>query len=343
MQHALYHPETGYYRQTKQRTGIAGDFITSTSAGTLLGELLAQRLQLLWQSLGCPHSIAWIEQGAENGNLSADVLQTVTQRWPKLATALTPWFVEPWQPNQQQQKSTLPQSWQNKARWVDRIEDLPLLHGFFFANELLDAFPVQVFQQSNSGWQELGVEQIAQKRQFKALHPATKTLPPRLATALQTTETDSLPAPWIWEHQPDITPWLNALNSRLQSGIILLLDYGHTDQELLNPNRKEGSLRAYKNHRMLDPLHLPAGEADLTTHIHWDHLRQLGNQLGFQETSFQEQGRYLTHLAKPVLEEYEKNHTIPPAKWIRQLQQLIHPAHLGAPFQALEWKVEREP
>ena len=41
MELALYCPETGYYETRQDNVGRGGDFITSVSAGSLFGELLA--------------------------------------------------------------------------------------------------------------------------------------------------------------------------------------------------------------------------------------------------------------------------------------------------------------
>ena len=41
MELALYCPETGFYETNQDNVGRAGDFITSVSAGSLFGELLA--------------------------------------------------------------------------------------------------------------------------------------------------------------------------------------------------------------------------------------------------------------------------------------------------------------
>ncbi len=41
MELALYCPESGYYERNQDNVGRAGDFITSVSAGSLFGELLA--------------------------------------------------------------------------------------------------------------------------------------------------------------------------------------------------------------------------------------------------------------------------------------------------------------
>src|SRR5580658_4822101 len=75
MELALYCPETGYYETKKDIVGRRGDFITSVSAGSLFGELLAFQFAEWLEALpiaDCRLPIA--EAGAHDGRLAADIL-----------------------------------------------------------------------------------------------------------------------------------------------------------------------------------------------------------------------------------------------------------------------------
>src|SRR5262245_26352017 len=51
---ALYHPAFGYYARASQRSGKAGDFITSVDVGPLFGELLASQFAEMFSVLESP-------------------------------------------------------------------------------------------------------------------------------------------------------------------------------------------------------------------------------------------------------------------------------------------------
>ena len=75
---ALYDSELGYYARAAQRSGRAGDFFTSVDVGPLFGELLAVQIAEMADILNSriPNSgiAIWVEAGAGNGRLSADIL-----------------------------------------------------------------------------------------------------------------------------------------------------------------------------------------------------------------------------------------------------------------------------
>ena len=83
MELALYCPETGYYETQKDIVGRRGDFITSVSAGSLFGELLAfefaEGLEAAGRGpaaeAGDPKSKGGIvEAGAHDGQLARDIV-----------------------------------------------------------------------------------------------------------------------------------------------------------------------------------------------------------------------------------------------------------------------------
>lgn len=329
MEAALYDPHQGYYRRPGPRVGRAGDFVTNVSSSPVLGQLLARRAHALWLELDRPAAFQLVEQGAEDGHLLADVLTALDGLAPALAAAVQPWIVEPHPPSRERQRAALPPAWRNRLQFAAGAAELPPLTGLFYANELLDAFSARLFRREPEGWGELGVDLDDDGRGIEVvLPPLSPALPPGLAA--------DLPAPWTWEHQPALLPWLDALAGRLKRGAILLLDYGFTDPELRDPCRRHGTLRAYSRQRQQPPLAAPPGEMDLTVHVHWDELRARAAVLGLRETGFAEQGRVLTRLAAPWLRELEAAVSPPDPSLIRRLHSLLHPAHLGAKFQCLE-------
>lgn len=71
---ALYHPRHGYYAAGAPRTGKHGDFFTSVSVGPVFGKLLAAQFLEMRGNLGDPRDFTLVEQGANDGQLMADIL-----------------------------------------------------------------------------------------------------------------------------------------------------------------------------------------------------------------------------------------------------------------------------
>ncbi|MDB6075071.1 MAG: hypothetical protein JWO89_2711, partial [Verrucomicrobiaceae bacterium] len=78
------------------------------------------------------------------------------------------------------------------------------------------------------------------------------------------------------------------------------------------------------------------GECDLTAHVNFTQVIDEAERGGFGVKRFMEQGRFLTHAAKPWLASLEGK---PPSSatmaLLRQFQTLTHPSHMGAAFRML--------
>lgn len=86
-----------------------------------------------------------------------------------------------------------------------------------------------------------------------------------------------------------------------QKGICITVDYGYTKEEWMHPAHHEGSLRGYYEHKLIrNPLAYP-GEMDLTTHIHWDELKEIFSMQGMHAVWHKKQSEFL--LAAGILEQ----------------------------------------
>ncbi|MFM8232093.1 MAG: SAM-dependent methyltransferase, partial [Chthoniobacterales bacterium] len=101
---ALYDPRHGYYASGKSRTGKGGDFFTSVSVGPVFGKLLAAQFLEMRAHLGNPENFTLVEQGANDGQLLADILAAWNGPMPRVIV------VEPIETLRAVQRRTL-------ARW----------------------------------------------------------------------------------------------------------------------------------------------------------------------------------------------------------------------------------
>ena len=153
MQEALYHPDFGYYSTQIRDVGKAGDFSTSATLDKNLGPAIAAWITARARELGW-RRIPVIEIGAGNGALSRSVLRHFG--WS------TCWRVdyhilETSPVLRAKQKKRL--RWRG-VRWISSLaEALEQSQGraLIFSNELVDAFPCRLFQNSWGSWRELGI------------------------------------------------------------------------------------------------------------------------------------------------------------------------------------------
>ena len=153
---ALYHPQYGYYGSGTVGIGSQGDFFTSSSLGADFGELLGIQFAQMWHKLDCPRPFYIVEMGAGNGVLAKDILQYLSREYGDLVSSLEYIIVE--QSPQlivRQQKllkslTDINLSWKTWAEISDGS-----ITGVFFANELVDAFPVHRIAVGKNGLEEI--------------------------------------------------------------------------------------------------------------------------------------------------------------------------------------------
>ena len=334
---ALYDPLDGYYASGRGQPGKRGDFFTSVSVGPVFGRLLAAQFAEIWRYLGCPKDFTLVEQGAADGQLLADILDALERDQPDCQPQAV--IIEPSPLLQVAQQKTL-------APWLDRLTQvkdekfLDSFTGVFFANELLDAFPVQLLVRNRGIWSERRVGWAEGKFAFTECPLEESTLP--------VTAHWPIPAAvprFCTEWCPSLAPWLQNIANKLKGGAIFLVDYGHPAAGRFHPARADGTLASYRNHqRTDDPLSQP-GLQDLTAHLDFSALARTGEELGLTLAGFTDQHHALTGLAAQLFPPMPKQ-AISSAeeREMRALRQLLHPETMGTSFKflALTRKIDQD-
>jgi SAM-dependent MidA family methyltransferase len=140
-----------------------------------------------------------------------------------------------------------------------------------------------------------------------------------------------LPDRYIVETCSDARIWWTEAASVLAQGKLMAIDYGGMLEEIISPSRTAGTLRAYSAHRVTGDVLQDPGEQDITAHVTFSEIQELGEASGLKTEVFTTQSDFLTRIAR------DSFHT--PEVWtpqrVRQFQTLTHPEHLGRPFRVL--------
>jgi SAM-dependent MidA family methyltransferase len=140
-----------------------------------------------------------------------------------------------------------------------------------------------------------------------------------------------LPDGFIHETSEPARQWWRSAAAVLREGWLATFDYGHA--ESFSPERLQGTLRAYRHHSISRDVLEDPGEQDLTAHVDFARIQQVGESEGLKTTAFEPQGRYLSRILCGMIEKGVWRETNP--KLAAQLQTLTHPQHLGAAFKVL--------
>lgn len=331
MELALYHSEHGYYGRGPLRIGREGDFFTAVSVGPLYGRLLAQLAEKIWRALGEPEEFTVIEQGAHDGQLMEDVVRGLESMESPLAGRARFLIVEANEKYRAAQSARLTPLLGTRLSWEREPTGLSAgtAHAFFMTNELLDAFPVHRVRWTGSMWVEHAV----------AVSDDGQTLVWRDAPLLDgrvKDEVDQLPGDlppgYTTEVHPAAVEWMRQIGRAAFRGAVLIADYGLEDHEYYSPERIDGTIRRYLDHKMDGDVLQNLGECDLTAHIPFTRIMKEAER-AFDWSRCTEQGRFLTHLAEPWLRSLEGRFpSRDTAALLRQFHTLTHPAHMGGKF-----------
>jgi SAM-dependent MidA family methyltransferase len=357
MRLALYCPVYGFYEKEKDRIGRHGDFYTSVSVGKLFGELLAfQFAEWLVECQSGTLPVQIVEAGAHRGDLARDILTWLRDHRPELFQRLQYIVLEPSAVRQKWQAATL-SGFCDKVIWLSRItHHASRFEGIIFANELLDAMPVRRFgwDAKQKSWFEWGVTfkdgklawthlDCSRPREEADAANDCGSLPPDVSGYLKSAASPSfeanedllavLPDGFTFEICPEAQLWWQAAARALECGKLMTIDYGMTMDQLISPERINGTLRGYYRHHPTSELLANPGDQDLTAHVNFSMLIAAGEASSLRTETFETQAQFLSKvfLQAQKTEPNGKQNLVPG----RQFQTLTHPDHLGHSFRVL--------
>lgn len=322
---ALYEPEAGYYASGAARVGRAGDFYTSVSVGSAFGKALGCHFENVWEALGKPAEFVVVEQGANDARLAYDVLTQVEEPF---RSALRYRIVEPVPALRAAQEVRLAEC-RDQVEWVTSLGELPPFRGIHFSNELIDALPFHILRSTGSGWEELKV----------ALEGEDLVFAPAPLDEEMTREAARLPARpegYLCEVRPQARQWLREVSDRLETGWVLVIDYGRSREELLAPHREKGSLACYQSHKRDEAPLVDVGQKDITADVNFSDLAEEGIRLGLTVDGFTDQHHFLVGAMEKLLR--SDSGAAPDrdqARFLSQLKSLLHPETMGTQFRYL--------
>jgi SAM-dependent MidA family methyltransferase len=335
---ALYDSEDGYYNRSDiQRWGRAGDYRTSPERSPLFAATFARYFNSLYEEMGCPATWTIVECGAGSGQFAEGVLETLGGFYPA-AFATLDYVIDELSPDSVRAVGDRLARFASRIR-IDSIDKLQIIpRGIVFSNELLDAFPVHRIKLIDGELRELYVT-LDQSGGFTW---STGVLSDsRLAGYFEFVGTQ------LCEGQTAdvnlaVEDWLTGVARILSEGYILTVDYGAEAKELFGaPDRREGTLRAFRNHQLVADVLSDPGAQDLTTTVDWTFVRQVGERLGLETIECSGQDRFL--LTSGLLEELERKvagavDEGERARLRTSAREMILPGSMAASFQVLVQK-----
>jgi SAM-dependent MidA family methyltransferase len=138
----------------------------------------------------------------------------------------------------------------------------------------------------------------------------------------------------VVEHSPGAEAWWAAAARSLGTGSLIAFDYGFDASDRFRPGRSNGTLRGYSGHQLVEDVLDAPGLIDLTAHVDFGRIQEVGEAAGLATTELGSQHRLLSRWMAEDIASGNGPDAWTPAR-LRQWQALSHPAHFGQAFKVL--------
>ncbi|MFC0415671.1 class I SAM-dependent methyltransferase [Cytobacillus solani] len=321
----LYHLQYGYYMNDKRKIGREGDFITTSNISDIYGRSIAKWFYRKAIELNLPFSIC--EIGAGTGRFA----KAFIDEWKTISAEPIQYYIleeSPYHRKLQQEELILDEN----TKQISCLEEITPFEGLIFSNELFDAFPVHVIENQDGQLLEVMVA-VKDDMLIESFVPLKneeiKSFLERSGLKLNDQQRIEIPL--------QLESMMTSMANTLQRGLVLTVDYGYTNEEWMEPSRRNGSLRGYYKHQQMNNILEHPGEMDITSHVHFDALIKKGNQLGLMYVHKWRQDEFL--LAAGILEELQENYDPNPfsaiSKRNRAIRSLIIPGGMSSFFHVI--------
>jgi SAM-dependent MidA family methyltransferase len=333
MDYCLYEPGMGYYSAdlSKFSGGLQsarrGDFITAPELGSLFAHTLARTFAPVFQQ---DRDAVLLEIGAGTGAFASDVLDAL-QALKALPAKL--FILERSADLRARQQSMLrarQPEFYSRVQWLDAPPDAPW-RGVLFANEVMDALAFSRFVITDQGPHALLVGADESAQLCDVIGPA---LPP---SALHEAFS-ALPIGYCSEQQPQLTAWLQGLTQCMQSGLVLLIDYGYPRREYYLAERTRGTLVCHYQHLMFDQPYIWPGLVDISCSVDFTAVAEAADAAGLRLESYLPQGQLLlaAGLEEVLLaRDFENMPQLARSRLSAEVRKLTLPGEMGERMQAV--------
>ncbi len=329
---ALYYPNLGYYNNRKANIGKEGDFYTSPHVNSAFGRTLGKFILKSFEYLDADNPVI-IELGAGKGYLALDILNQIKSMSDSDYERTTYYIVEKSNNSENYIKELLSKHRQ-KIKRISELDELleNKLHGVVVSNELFDALPFHRLKFIDGEVAEiyLGLEDDG--------FVETTGLPSgkEIMNYIDGERIDFSDGQ-EFEINLNTAKVLREIDQALNSGIILSIDYGYLAPELFNPERIKGTYKCLYKHIINEQPYTNIGEQDITAHVDFSNLIEVGKTLGINTVHYTTQGQFLVDWG--ILDFVNNGNE----KEIQAIKNLFLPELMGDKFKVLiQSKINRD-
>ena len=324
---ALYAPEYGYYTSAGKVVGAGGDFITAPEMGDMFGNFLATKIADSCAQFERPPTL--YEFGAGNGTLAVQILKELNRRSVEINNYEIIEVSPMLRGFQQYTFSRTEHQISQKFKWRTNLPESGI-EGIVIANEVVDAMPVELFCKTQD---QFGQGFVVEADGGFGLEYRSSVRPDfrKSLSALNLQDVDD---GYYSELHCQGESWLRTLAEMMNSGSILIADYGFPEREYYHHDRNQGTLVCHRRHRLLyDPFSY-VGCQDITAHVNFSGLARAAAESGMEVNGFTNLGNFVVDIGMfgGMLDKVAKESV----HYATQLDKLSSPNEMGEIFKVME-------
>jgi len=334
MELSLYAPGWGYYSAGASKFGASGDFVTAPELGPLFAATVSGALAPVLQQLGPQARV--LEVGGGSGAFAEITLKRLLEldALPERYAILEPSADLRERQRERLGRTLIPPVF-DLVEWVDGPfpDDWD---GVLFANEVIDALPTPRFLMRGGEIYEETVSLDADGAFVRGEQQADALLAPAVRHLERYLE-----APFAEGYRSEVLPqlpyWIQAVAGGLQRGAMLFVDYGYPRREYYQPQRSDGTLRAFYRHRTHQDLYRWPGLQDLTASVDFTALAEAGTGAGFDLAGYCSQASFLlgNGLDQLLAQVETRTDEVGRMRLREQVKRLTLPSEMGERFQVM--------
>jgi len=293
MQQALYAPGLGYYQAGLPKFGARGDFITAPLMGDLTARCLAGQCAQVLADIG--HGDV-LEFGAGTGRLAADLLTALEQLGTLPGRYLIVETSADLRARQRRTIAALGAPLRERVHWLERLPQGGF-DGVALATEVLDAMPAMRFEIDAKG-RALALGVATEAGDGDANQPVLRwaTAGPLPDHLQRRVDGAALGVGYRSEMGLQAEAWVRSVGEKLNTGVLLLIDYGFPRREFYHPQRRDGTLMCHYRHIAHgDPFFYP-GLQDISVHVDFTAIADAAGDAALKLAGFASQGAFLLSL-----------------------------------------------
>ncbi len=331
MEAALYTPGLGYYSAGKTKFGAEGDFITSPELGNVFARCVANAIA---PTLLAINRAMILEVGGGSGIFAADCLLAL-ETLKALPTQYA--ILERSADLRARQFEILQTRASHLLHLVVWLDAPPTINwqGVLFANEFIDALPVERFIWRDNGTSQQMVVNGTEHTFALTERPADARFTAEVERIKQSSE-NHWETDFCSEFVPNLAAWMFALSAKLERGLVLFVDYGYPRREYYRSERNCGTLVCHYRHRAHDdPLQL-IGLQDITAFVDFTALAEAVCAAGFELAGFVSQAHFLLGSGvDSMMQDVQVEDSLGQIRLSTQIKKLVLPGEMGERFQVI--------